>query len=213
MPYQPYQIDIIIKKRQYIVMRRSFQTLIIVSISLCVSRIGVLSADDSSAAVKLFAGASASLPITWATENPALTHLGLGLGGGAELDIGRCIALRLGADYLWIGASSVSPEGILYRAWEGLRFSLQAGYTFSVGDLTISALAGGALSAAYYSGTSLVFAYPSVLAGAELNLQVWKHSAVRFGLPIEVMFRGTYTSFAAGLSAVYVFSFPIGGRA
>jgi hypothetical protein len=204
-------MDFTIKKRQYIVMRRIFKLLGIASLFLYASSTLFLYAEDSPAAVKLFAGASASLPITWAAENPALMHRGCGLGGGAELDIGRIIALRLGADYFWFSASTVSPEGVLYRAWEGLRFSLESGYRFTLSGMTINALAGAALSASYYSGTSLVFAYPSLRVGAELDLQFLKHGAIRFGLPLEVMFRGAYTSFAAGLSAVYVYSFPIGG--
>ena len=120
------------------------------------------------------------------------------------------MVLRLGADLLVIGASSVSPEGILYRAWDGLRLSLAAGYSFPIRGLSLGVAAGGALTAAEYRGTPLIFAYPSILALAELSLPVASNMAVRVGIPLEVMLRGAYTDFSPGISAVFAYSFELG---
>jgi len=166
----------------------------------------------ATSSIRLFAGPSLCLPVTWAEDNPTLPHFGWGLGGGAELALGRVIAARLGIDVLWIGSSSVSPEGILYRSWEGMRFSLAAGYSFPIGRMSLDVTAGGALTAADYRGTALVFAYPSLLARADLDIPVMKQGIVRVGLPLELMFRGAYMDFAPGLAASFAWSFPLGAQ-
>lgn len=164
--------------------------------------------------IGLFAGSSVSMPINWTPEDPALTHFGFSAGGGADLRLGRIIAARLESDFFWIGSSSLSPLGIVYRPWEGLRFSLSAGYSFGPGSGTwrIGVLAGGALTAARYSDTSLIFAYPSILAKAELGLPLGTRGALRLGLPLELMLRGDSRTLSPGLSAAYAYDLPIGGR-
>jgi hypothetical protein len=166
----------------------------------------------SSASIRLFAGPSLLAPVTSAAGNPTLAHFGWGIGGGTELSIGRILALRLGASALWIKPSPVSAEGILYRGWDALRLSLAAGYSFPLGAFVLRASAGGALTAAAYSGTPLVFAYPSILAQADLDLPIFPDGAVRISLPVELMLRGTYTDVAPGLSASFVYGFPLGAQ-
>jgi hypothetical protein len=168
---------------------------------------GFAAADTPS--ITLFGGPSFLVPVTTAPDNPSLAHLGLGIGAGAELAIGRIRALRLGADLLFIGSSSVSPEGVLYRAWDGLRLSLESGYAFPIGRFSLGFSAGGSLTAAEYSGTSLIFAYPSIFARAELAYGLSRESSLRLGLPIEVMFRGVYLDIAPSLSAAFAHSLPL----
>jgi hypothetical protein len=152
------------------------------------------------------------VPVTSDRYDPTLAHYGWGLGGGAELAVNRFIALRLGFDALWIKPSPVSPEGILYRGWEGLRISLTSGYAFPLSAMTVEVAAGGALTAAEYRGTSLVFAYPSLMVQADLVLPLLANGAVRLSLPLELMLRGSYVDFSPGLSASYVWSIPQGAR-
>jgi hypothetical protein len=168
---------------------------------------GRVAAESSS--LSLFGGPSLCFPVTTAPDNPALPHLGWGIGAGAELSVGRIRALRLGADMLFIGASSVSPEGVLYRAWDGLRLSMEAGYAFPIGPFSLGITAGGSLTAAEYSGTSLVFAYPSILARAEFSYRIARDGSVRLGLPLEIMLRGAYLDVTPALSAAYAYSLPL----
>jgi hypothetical protein len=168
--------------------------------------------DETSSSVRLFAGPSICFPVTSAAGNPSLAHFGWGLGVGAELKLRRIIAARLGADILWVGPSYVSPEGILYRAWEGFRLSLEAGYTFPIGAMALCVVAGGGLTAADYRKTSLVFAYPSILAQACLEMPIGRKGLIRIGVPLELMLRGSYTDFSPGISAAFAWSFPLGAQ-
>jgi hypothetical protein len=164
---------------------------------------------SESPSLSLFGGPSLCVPVTTAPGNPALPHPGWGIGAGAELSVGRIRALRLGVDMLFIGASSVSPEGVLYRAWDGLRISLESGYEFPIGPFSLGITAGGSLTAAEYDGTYLIFAFPSILARAELAYRIAREASVRLGIPLEIMFRGTYLDVAPALSAAFAYSIPL----
>jgi hypothetical protein len=194
------------------VARRTLPIVLLALVSVSSSLAQAASVGAMSSAVRLFAGPSLCFPVTSAADNPSLAHFGWGLGGGVELKFRRIIAARLGADLLWIGPSSVSPEGILYRAWDGFRLSLEAGYTFPIGAMTMYVVAGGGLTAADYRGTSLVFAYPSILAQAGLDMPIGRHGLIRIGVPLELMLRGTYKDFSPGISASYAYSFPLGAQ-
>jgi hypothetical protein len=193
--------------RQFIGVPRRCLSLILI---LCVEFLATASRSAAqSPALSMFGGPSLCVPVTSAPGNPVLPHLGWGLGAGVELSVGRIKALRLEADLQFIGSSSVSPEGVLYRAWNGLRLSAEAGYSFPIGLFTLGLTAGGSLTAAEYSGTALVFAYPSILARAELSFQVTREGTLRFGLPFEVMFRGTYLDLAPSISVAFAYGFPL----
>jgi hypothetical protein len=208
-----FSLDFIMKTWQFIgVARRTLIIAILVFASVSSSLAQTASTGATTSSVRLFAGPAICFPVTSAADNPTLPHFGWGLGGGVELKLRRVIAARLGADLLLVGQSPVSPEGILYRAWEGLRISLEAGYTFPIGSMTLCVLAGGGLTAADYSKTSLIFAYPSILAQAGLDIPIGRRGLVRIGVPLELMLRGTYTDFSPGLSAAFAWSFPLGAQ-
>lgn len=193
--------------RQFIGVPRRRLSLALILCSGFLATEGQFAAEPSS--IYLLGGPSLSVPVSTAPGNPALPHLGWGIGAGAELSIGRIRALRLGADMLVIGASPVSPEGVLYRAWNGLRLSMEAGYAFPIGPLSLGITAGGSLTAAEYSGTSLVFAYPSILARAEFSYRISRNGSVRLGLPLEVMLRGAYLDVAPAISAAFAYSLSL----
>jgi hypothetical protein len=208
-----FLLDFIMKAWQFIdVTRRAFPIALLFFISVSSSLAQAAAADATSSSVRLFAGPSICFPVTSAVDNPSLAHFGWGLGGGVELKLRRIIAARLGADVLWIGPSSVSPEGILYRAWEGFRLSLEVGYSFPIGAMTLCVVAGGGLTAADYRKTSLVFAYPSILAQAGLDMPIGRQGLIRIGVPLELMLRGPYTDFSPGLSASFAYAFPLGAQ-
>lgn len=192
--------------------RRTLQIALLVLVSVSSSFAQAASTDAASSSVRLFAGPSICFPVTSAAGNPTLAHFGWGLGGVVELKLRRIIAARLGADLLWVGSSSVSSDGILYRAWNGFRLSLESGYAFPIGAMTLSVVAGGGLTAADYRKTSLVFAYPSILAQADLDMPIGRHALIRIGVPLELMLRGTYTDLSPGLSAAFAWSFPLGAQ-
>jgi len=160
---------------------------------------------------------SGLLPFSWGGERPVLSHLGFDALVAFEYDSPISIPLRIEIAYLRVSPSRIAPTGELYRAWEGGRFALLSGYCFApfplgeLGDLSVSLLAGGALTAADFTSTALAFAYPSILLEPRLALALRGSSAASpsakdpvqgpwLALPIELMFRaGTYT-LAPGLS-------------
>jgi hypothetical protein len=152
------------------------------------------------------------LPVTWASDSPTLTHWGYDAKLGLEYDPPPAFALRLELGYLNVAASSISSSGELYRAWEGLRIALLCGYDFAsipigeLGDLAIGGLAGGAVTAGDYKGTSLAMAYPSLVLEPRLALSLRglqsKSSAQGpwLAFPVELMFRAGTHTIASGLS-------------
>jgi hypothetical protein len=201
------ELDFIMEIRQFIGVPRRHRSLIAI---LCAGFLASAAvAFPESPSLAFFGGPSLRAPITTAPGNPSLPHLGWGIGSGAELSFGGIRALRFEADMLYIGASAVSPEGILYRAWDGLRLSLETGYAFPIGPFSLGITAGGSLTAAEYSGTYLIFAYPSILARAELSFRVAREASVRLSLPLEIMFRGAYIDVAPALSAAFAYSIPL----
>jgi hypothetical protein len=154
--------------------------------------------------------ASGSLPVTWYEGGPALAHSGGGFAVGAEYDLASWIPGRFELSYFGDGASAISASGELYRAWHGLRIAAYGGYRLPAFDLfhssspllslqRVSFLAGGALTAAGYSGTNLAFAYPSLLAEARLDIGMAAENSFWIGLPFEYMFRGAFSTASAGL--------------
>jgi hypothetical protein len=155
-------------------------------------------------AFRLDVSATAFLPLTWSLEGPALPHAGLGGAAALEFDSRSWIPARLELGGFAIWPSAISSGGELYRGWNGFRSALYAGYRFPpVDGLSggrFSILLGGALTAAGYRDTNLAFAYPSLAAGLRFDPKTDADSAFFASLPLELMFRGTDLSFAAGIS-------------
>ncbi len=153
--------------------------------------------------------ASGLLPVTWASDSPALVHLGFDLKFGLEYDSAISVPVRLEIGYIRSSASRVSRLGELYKAWEGLRVDLLSGYDFAPrpigrwGSLVFGILGGGAITAADYSSTALAYAYPSLILEPRvaLNQRVGKGSAQGpwLAAPMELMFRAGTRTLAPGL--------------
>ena len=155
---------------------------------------------------------SGLVPVTWASDSPTLSHLGLDILFGFEYASPISVPLRLEAGYINVTHSGISPSGELYRGWEGGRFALLSGYSFApfpvgtLGNLGFSLLAGGALTAADYTGTALAYAYPSFILEPRLAL-TFRGLRSRnleqgpwLALPIELMFRSGNHTLSPGLS-------------
>jgi hypothetical protein len=148
-------------------------------------------------------------PVSWGEESPALAHTGFDALAGFEVDTPFSMPLRIEAGYLMVGRSAYSSAGELYRAWDGLRLAVLTGYSFrplrirSSYSVTISVLAGGALTMAEYSETPLAYAYPSALLEPRAAMGVSKElgdTGPYLALPIELMFRDGDYSLAYGLA-------------
>ncbi len=156
--------------------------------------------------------ASGLVPVTWASDSPTLSHLGLDILFGFEYDSPFSVPLRLEAGYINVAHSRISPSGELYRGWEGGRFALLTGYTFApfpvgkLGDFNFSLLAGGALTAADYTGTALAYAYTSLILEPRLvlTLRGLRSRKMEQGpwlaIPVELMFRAGNHTLSPGLS-------------
>jgi hypothetical protein len=139
-------------------------------------------------------------------------HFGFDALLGLEYDSPISVPLRLEAGYISVGHSRIAPTGELYRAWEGLRLGLLSGYSFppseagKLGTLGFSLLAGGAVTAADYTGSALAYAYPSLLLQPRLTLTlrpVRAQDAAHgpwLALPFELMFRAGNHTLSSGLS-------------
>jgi len=156
--------------------------------------------------------ATGLLPVTWATDSPTLAHLGFDALLGLEYDLPISVPIRFEAGYLRASASRISPSGELYRGWEGLRLALLSGYNFepsqlgALGNLYISILGGGAITAADYTDTALAYAYPSIILEPRLYLSL-RSAQYRMmvqgpslAAPIELMFRAGTRTLAPALS-------------
>ena len=156
--------------------------------------------------------ASGLVPVTWASDSPTLSHLGLDILFGFEYASPISVPLRLEAGYINVTHSGISPSGELYRGWEGGRFALLTGYTFApfpvgkLGDFNFSLLAGGALTAADYTGTALAYAYTSLILEPRLvlTLRGLRSRKMEQGpwlaIPVELMFRAGNHTLSPGLS-------------
>ena len=156
--------------------------------------------------------ASGFVPVTWASDSPTLSHLGLDIILGFEYNSPFSVPLRLEAGYINVAHSRISPSGELYRGWEGGRFAALTGYAFApypvgkLGDLHFSLLAGGALTAADYTGTALAYAYTSLVLEPRLvlTLRGLRSRNLEQGpwlaLPVELMFRAGNHTLSPGLS-------------
>ena len=170
--------------------------------------------------ISIDVSASGLVPVTWASDSPTLSHLGFDALLGFEYVSPISIPLRLEVGYIGVGASRIAPTGELYRAWEGGRFALLSGYTFppfpvgTLGKLDFSLLAGGALTAADYTGTPLAYAYPSLVLEPRLALTL-RSAHIRgivhgpwLALPVELMYRAGNHTLSSGLSLGWSYGFP-----
>jgi hypothetical protein len=155
--------------------------------------------------------ASGLMPYTWAEDSPTLPHYGLEANLGLEFLTPISAPIRLEVGYIRVGHSRIAPTGELYRAWDGARFALLAGYTFAplelgrLGKLEISALGGGALTAAEYTYTPLAYAYPSVIFEPRAALELGLSGKPWLALPLEFMFRAGNHTFSPGLSLGWLY--------
>lgn len=157
-------------------------------------------------------------PWTAASGSPTLSAWGLAADAGLEYTTPIHIPFRLEMGYFSTTDSSIASDGELYRGWSGARFAVLTGYTFDpipVGDLLrlkISALAGGALTAAVYNQTPLAYAYPSILAEPRVLFVIRGIPGWDMGpflcFPIEAQFRSGCFSLVPGLSLG--FSYQLG---
>jgi hypothetical protein len=154
------------------------------------------------------ASASYLAPFSWQSGGTALRHNGFDGLAAVEYDLDGSFPFRFELGYIGVGRSTVTSSGELFRAWEGMRLALLAGYNFgslslgSLGTLSVQTLAGGALTAGDYSGTALALAYPSVVAEPRfaLALRDLDDMGPTIAIPVELMFRSGDYSLAAGLS-------------
>lgn len=149
-------------------------------------------------------------PVTWAEDSPTLTHLGLAITGGLEYSTPISVPIRLEVGYIGVTSSSIASSGESYRAWDGARFALLMGYNFAplsiegLGKLKLSLLAGGALTAAEYTGTALAYAYPSIVFEPRALLALGGiyggDSGPYLAIPAELMFRAGSHTVAPGVA-------------
>jgi hypothetical protein len=206
-----------IRKRRHVKAMRLRSTLAL----LCLATI-LAGAETPNSGIKnrhpLFSvdiSASGLMPYTWAEGSPTLPHYGIEASLGLECATPISVPLRLEVGYIRVGHSRIAPTGELYRAWDGARFALLGGYTFApidirkLGKLEISALGGGALTAAEYTYTPLAYAYPSIILEARAALELGLSGKPWLALPVELMFRAGNHSIAPGLSLGWLY--PFGG--
>jgi hypothetical protein len=152
--------------------------------------------------------ASGLMPITWAQDSPTLPHFGLDAKLGLEFAATISLPIRLELGYIRVWHSRIAPTGELYRAWDGARFALLGGYSFAsaklgkLARLDLSILGGGALTAAEYTYTPLVYAYPSLVLEPRIVLRIGADAldGPWLALPIELMFRAGNHTLSPGLS-------------
>ena len=160
------------------------------------------SAPIGSAGVRMDLSLGGAVPLSWYDGGPTLAQLGWSAGAGLEYDLQSWIPFRFEMAGFGETASSISTGGELYKGWNGLRFAAYAGYRSPsvrfLGGSRFDILGGGALTAAGYSDTNLAFAYPSLLLVARADLRPGAGNGLVIGLPLEYMFRGELSTFAAG---------------
>jgi hypothetical protein len=158
--------------------------------------------------------ASGLMPYTWAEGSPTLPHYGFEANLGLEYATPISAPIRFEVGYIRVGHSRIAPTGELYRAWDGARFALLGGYTFApielrkLGKLEISALGGGALTAAEYTYTPLAYAYPSLILEPRAALELGLSGKPWLALPMELMFRAGNHTFSPGFSLGWLY--PLG---
>ncbi len=162
--------------------------------------------------IRIEAGGEGRVAATNAPDTGLLAQFGYAGDFGASLEYGRITVFRFGLSLFRIAPSGISPDGQLYRGWEGTRFSAEAGYSWEVLHTRLAVLAGGALSAAGYSGTPLVFAYPSILLGAKLDLGKREGFGFWLALPLELVIRGSLLTPSASLAAGIRWTVPSGRK-
>lgn len=119
---------------------------------------------------------------------------------------------RIQADIFGFNASLPQSDGNLYRAWQGMGFSLSGGLRSPAFGLPLlgwrasaTIEAGAGLRATKYTGTGLVSANPAIVAQAGLDISILKHLALGICLPFEFAWKsgGTAVMFGVGAALRY----------
>lgn len=147
-----------------------------------------------------------------ADSRPLLLAAGWSAGAALECVFGK-IPIRVIFGYSGAGPSAVDPRELFcYRGFGGLRSALEAGYSLRLNELRLEFLAGGALTISEYSALPLVSAWWSIAAEAALFIPLAEDGlCFRGGIPLEYMFRGSTSTFAAGISAGISIPLSAGG--
>jgi hypothetical protein len=141
--------------------------------------------------------------LSYETERPFLSAPAAGLGAALSLRSGSWLIARASATAFWVASSGFDNQLFSYRAFDGGRFALETGFSLPLRDLRLEALAGAAISATEYSGTSLVAAFPSILAEARilfpLGSPLFPNARLELGLPLAYSWRSEAATIEAGL--------------
>ena len=138
---------------------------------------------------------------------PTLPHLGFNGKLGLEALFSERFAARIEASAFRINPSSFSTEGDLYRGWEGFSAGLLAGPIMKRGDLRAGLYGGAGLTAARYSGTALVFAYPSLHARLSIRIHDQSGFGAFFAIPADILLRGGTAGYSVAAEAGFSFEF------
>ncbi|MBL8967637.1 MAG: hypothetical protein JNG85_11565 [Spirochaetaceae bacterium] len=154
---------------------------------------------------------SGSLPVSFEAGRDALPHWELSTRIGAEWAAKRWIPLRFEAGGFRVSPSRPDASLSLFKGFDGYRFALLTGPRFfpdASRRMEIAALGGAALSAARYTNTTLVIAYPSLLVEGRF-LIAFPNSPYHgiLGVPVELMFRGPVLTASAGVELAFGMSF------
>jgi hypothetical protein len=142
--------------------------------------------------------------LSYEATRPFLAAPTASLGAALSLRSGSWLLARVAASAFWVASSGFDNLLFSYRAFDGGRLALETGLSLPLRELRFEALAGGAISAAEYSGTSLVTAFPSLLVEARLLLPLgsplFPGAKIELGLPLAYSWRSEAATIEAGLS-------------
>lgn len=146
---------------------------------------------------------SAAAALSYDEDRGLLPAPAISLEGGLELILWKRLPLRAQVAWSQIFGSAMNANLECFRAVEGVSLGLKTGFLAPMGRLELGILAGAALSARRYSGTSLVTADFSLLAEPRLSIPLTRPaggSSLILALPMEYAFRAATRTFSAGLS-------------
>ncbi len=154
---------------------------------------------------------SGNLPVSFEAGRDALPHWELATRIGAEWAAKSWVPLRFEAGGFRVSPSRPDASLSLFKGFDGYRFALLTGPRFfpdASHRMEIATLCGAGLSAARYTNTTLVIAYPSLLMQGRLYL-AFPNSPYHgiLGLPLELMFRGPVLTASAGIELAFGMSF------
>jgi hypothetical protein len=152
--------------------------------------------------------ANIGVPVTFPSSGEALPHFGFSASFGAEIVYGPFIPARVQLSAFHVDNSRLSSDWSLFRAWSGLRFAALTGLyltprsssSLRSGRIDTALLAGAAVSAASFSGTTLAYAYPSALLELRAEASSTSPLGFRASIPVELMFRGGSLTASVGLA-------------